>query len=250
VNQDIEYGLAWLLWLASWLLYISLYCLQIFLIWIVYQMLRPVWLLSKGKYDGAIVLFERHARYYPDWWGIKNAARFNIALCHHRKGDFEESMNWLNRIVTGRLSPKSTGNYYGLLASNLIMQNQELELAEQYLDRSQSLIRLPHAALSRSYLELLRGNKPGAEKAIADYFHMKDKLKRLIFGWKTVIFVDLEFLSCMSNYVLGFYYSQTGDATLAKKHLAIACSCKYKNLYSDKADSLLKNLVSKLPNDT
>jgi tetratricopeptide (TPR) repeat protein len=250
VNQDIEYGLAWLLWLAWWFLYISWKCLGIFFIWCAYQMLRPYWLITKGKYDDAIVLLERLARYYPERWGTKNTARFNIALRHHRKGDFEQSENWLNQMDTGRLCPKSTGNYYGLLASNPIMQNRELDLADQYLDRSQSLIRLPNAALTRGHLELLRGNKSGAAQAIADYMNTKDKPKRLILALRPVIFVNLELLRCMSNYVLGFYYSQTGDATLAKKHLAIACSCKYRNLYSDKADSLLKALDSKLPNDT
>ena len=197
--------------------------------------------MSRGKYDESIGMLNKSVEKYKTKWRYKNNALYNIANCYHRKGSFEESIGWLNKMNKEKFDKNLKGSYYGLYAMNLIMLERDIEQAEEYMEIAISNVTLSCNTLIQSYLELLKGNNRKADEYIQHYFYIK-KSKRFVFGFFTILFIDRTFEKVMNNYFMGFYYMKKKQYEAAKKHLSEASRCKYENYYSEISKKLLNNI--------
>ena len=96
------------------------------------EWIKPLRLMFKGNFAESITLFKKTAAKYKNRLSTRDNAFYNIAAGYHRLGNFEESIEWLNKINKKKLNKNLSGVYYGLYAMNLIVLKRDLNLAEDY----------------------------------------------------------------------------------------------------------------------
>lgn len=210
-----------------------------FFIFLMWKYIVPIRLINIGEYDRAIKEFEKLMKAHEGDWKTKNQIIYSIANCLHRKGDFEESIKQLNLIKVDEMDSNLSGAYYGLFAGNLINLKNNLDIAEEYLTKSQELLKLRSSLLYRCYLEMLKGNDIGATELINEFFHY-DSERGMVFGLNTTLLIDKKFENMMCNYLLGIYYLHINDLESAIMYLTKASEYRYDNYYSRKSKELLE----------
>jgi tetratricopeptide (TPR) repeat protein len=195
-------------------------------------------MLKNGKYaEGIEVLNKKLNKAWTK--DVKNIYYFNIANAYNRMGDFEKSIENLNMIDEKKLDKNLKPNYYGLYASGLYWIEGDRNRILVYMEKSLEGNVLPNLDIVRSNIELLKGNKEGAERYINLYFKKKSE-KSFVMGFKSMLIIDSYFEEIMSNLYIGMFYLDKGNEELAKKYLSLSADSKYENFYSSKAKELLR----------
>lgn len=243
-------GLMYLIIELVWLLFL-LFLLIVLLIWCVKSLIRDVkmmvgWikatrLIKKGELDQAIIsLRELVGMYKKRWRTVRNPLIYSIAVCCHRKGDFEESIRWLEQMKKGKMDRNATRIYFGVYAANLLMLGRDLARAGQYLEKAELARIIPTDLLYRSYLELLKGNMEQADRWVGD-FHSSTKTRRFMWAFFSFCTIDQRYADLLNNFLLGFYYVKKGEHEEAKRYLSAARRYPYQDYYSKRAAELLRN---------
>jgi len=202
-------------------------------------------LMFRGEYQQALVFFQKDLKNRFASQNIKKVAIYNIALIYHRQGQFENSMQWLQKLDSQKMDRNLQSIYYGLYAVNLLFLERNFDQVADYLSKSFALLRRPQAYLCFSYLYILQADIQQAANAIDEYHSLKKNVSKTqqSFGlFKVRLIFDREFDNLLENLFMGIYYQTINEISLAREFLAKAAVYPYDNFYKSKAFELLMNL--------
>jgi len=212
----------------------------LFIIIIIARIIMPLRSLKHGQYDKAISEYEKLLKNSHNW-KTKNQFIYNIANCLHIKGEFNDSITYLESMNFEKFDKNIKGVYYALYAANLLNLKSDLEKAEKYFLKSMELIQLPINCLCMSNIEISRGNLDSASNYIEEYFKLKNQSK-VSWGFITTLITDRAIEETINSYFLGIYYLQIGDFVHAKDYLKKSSDYIYENYYAKMSKELLITL--------
>jgi len=195
-------------------------------------------MLNMGKYEEVIKeLLNKHKKASKSFL-YKQQYLGNVANCYNRMGNFEESLNYLDKINNDIADKNSKALNYVLYAHNLYFLGMDIEKAEELVNKSRQLMDMPETILLDALIKLELGEEEKAANIIEEYYRLKSK-KKYILGFYTQIVFDEYTKEVNENFMLGYYYFKLGSMGKANKYLSQAAKCDYKNYFSDKAKELL-----------
>jgi tetratricopeptide (TPR) repeat protein len=196
-------------------------------------------LLDNGRYDELIKhLTDKHEQLNGKM-GYKEQYLVGIANCYNRMGNFEESLNYLEKVDLGKMDNKIKAGYYGLISSNLYFLNRSLNRAEELINKSRQLLDMPESILLQALIDIELNKKDDAKQLVEQYYKKATK-KKYMFGVYTIMYID-EYTSKVSEkFMLGLYYKKIGDEEKSKEYFFKSANCSYKNHFSDISKELIK----------
>jgi len=202
----------------------------------------PVQMLNQGKYEQAIAIMSKVEAKNKGTLGYKRQALYNIALCYNLLGKFSESLNILEQIKASKLDRNLQAGFWSLYASNLIALDQNIDLAEEYINSASQVLDLPSISIAKAHIQLLKGNNVEAEQYIQEALS-KEKPKKVQFGFWSTFLLDPALNSLTENYSLGMYYYTKKDMEQAKLYLEKAGLYEHANYYTNKAGEILNEIM-------
>lgn len=197
-------------------------------------------LLNRGEYAKVIDLMQEVISKHQGKKSYENAAFYNIALCYFQMGDFEKSLQYLDRMDPNRLNKKMKTAYFMAYAGNLISLKRDLEAARQYLKEAYKIVPYSMIYLSMAIVEKLLGNNEDSKTLLEKYLSTKDNMKSK-YGL-VMLYVDQYSKMIAENFMLGWLYYLNGEHNKAIPYLEVARQCKYENYAAKKARELLRLL--------
>jgi tetratricopeptide (TPR) repeat protein len=202
----------------------------------------PIYIMFRGRYDEAIIKMKRLIERKKYNERSRDSAIFNLANCYHRKGDFDESINYLNKINQDTLDKNLKHVYYSLYAENLLMLERNIDLAEKYLNRaSDSPKHYKELLAPYIFLNLLKGDIEKSNEYVQVMQNNRNR-KSFIITRTIILLVDRKFKKIQDCYALGLHYYRMMSYDLAKKYLIESSNCSYSNCYSERAKLLLEKI--------
>jgi tetratricopeptide (TPR) repeat protein len=203
----------------------------------------PIQMLNQGKYEQAIAIMSKVEDKNKGMLGYQRQALYNIAICYNLQGKFKESLNTLDQIKDSKLDRNIQAGYWSLYASNLIAIDENIDLAEEYIDNAAQVLDLPTISIAKAHIQLLKGNIVEADHHIQDALSKK-KPKKVQFGFWSTFILDPSLNYLMENYSLGMYYYTKKDTEQAKLYLEKACLYEHANYYTKKANEILHEIMT------
>lgn len=217
----------------------------IILLLILIKSMNSMKLVYKGEYSKAIQSFQRIIEKYERNKKMVNAMIYNISLCLYRKGELYEAEDYLDKIDLTNCDDNVKAGYFNLRASNLILQEKNIDLAEEYFEKATQLFNPEEGYPVRAYFETLKGNQKEALRYVKGYTS-KEKKRKFLFGFtKSTLVFDKFIYDIENNYFLGMAYLELNQPQLAKEYLTKASKGQYRNHFSERAEEILGKLENK-----
>lgn len=198
-------------------------------------------LVLKGEYSKAIQNYEKIIERCGKFIRIVNVLMYNISICYYRRGEFHKSEAYLDKIDLARCSKNIKWGYLGLKASNLILLEENVQVAEEYLKKSIQLFNSEECYPRLAYFEGIKGNQKEAFRYIEGYENKKKK-RKVVIGSKVFLLFDKFIYDIENNYFLGMTYLKLNETQLAKEYLKKASKGQYENYFSKRAGEILAEL--------
>lgn len=213
----------------------------------------PTRLIFKGNYDSSLDLCHRG-------WKKSILAKvdkvfrqnimISIAINYSRKGNFESSLKWLEKINEEKPATRAVRWYYSsLYANNLLLFKRNVKRAEEFINIALFIYPNHYFAkvlkLLESYLCLLINKQEKATDLIEEYLasqKSKPDKSLLTYLFEFIYGNDEAYTSAAENFYLGYYYQALGDLEQARKHFKITVSCPHDNFYKQKAKEYLNGM--------
>lgn len=213
----------------------------------------PTRLIFQGNYDGSLDL------YYRGWKKsilakIDKVFRQNImigiAINYSRKGNFESSLKWLEKINEEKPATRAVRWYYSsLYANNLLLFKRNVKRAEEFINIALFIYPNHYFAkvlkLLECYLCLLVNKQEKATALVEEYIASQQSKpkKSLLTSFLELIYGNDEaYTSAAENFYLGYYYKALNDLEQARIHFKITASCPQDNFYKQKAKEYLNGI--------
>lgn len=217
---------------------------------LVYSVLSPMRHMIKGNYEQAIAKMRLQlvSASYSRKPLLKASLLLNLANCFNRQGSIEQSLATLAEIDLSDIDDERfLFGYYGLYATNLVLQDEESERAAHMLHKAYALLPVPEILPLLAYSEASRRNHDRAEWYLSEYLSYtaspKNATKKFIWSVKETTLVFDEFtMAIENNFYVGMAYLKLGHEDLARTHLSLAVKAEHPNYYSAKAREVLSGL--------
>ena len=196
-------------------------------------------LLNNGRYDELIKYMINKHEQINGKMGYKEQYLVGIANCYNRMGNFQESLNYLEKIEENKMDNKIKAGYYTSYSSNLYFLNKSLNKAEELINKSRKLLDMPESMLLQGLITIELNKKDEASQLIEQYLK-KETRKKYMFEIYTVMYIDEYTSEICENFMLGLYYKKIGEGVNAKKYFSKSAKCNYKNYFSDISKELYK----------
>lgn len=208
-------------------------------IFFIAKLANPLRYVLKGQIDTAVTMYLKQIEKYDQYKSVYNANNYNIAMCYNLKGDFEASIEYLKKLNETKLDKNLTSAYYFLFASDLILLERDMELAEEYLLKSRKTKVLPGLVLLESCIETQKGNFTRAKELIMEYKNNKKNMVALGLN----IMVTVKKLENITNdFLIGLNYFKMNDLQQAKQSFEDVSKYDYDFYYVRKAKELLQDI--------
>lgn len=213
------------------------YVIETFLIML--KVLKPNWLLSKGRYNEAIEGFKKIVKKCENKIKVKNLTLFNIALCYSRMGGFEKSDQYLSEIDIKTMSEYFKWDYFILKAMNIMLLGEEINEVDKYLEKALTILKKKEFYPAEAYFYALKGNNQECLNYIHMYLEFIEERKLASFI-KYSYKLDKFIYNVQNNFLIGVCYLKMNNWVLAKQYLKKTCRCNYDNYFSKKSEELLQ----------
>ena len=209
-------------------------------IFFIAKLASPLRYVLKGQIDTAINIYLKQIEKYGQYKSVYNANNYNIATCYNLKGDFEDSIEYLKKINETKLDKNLTSAYYFLFASDLILLERDIGLAEEYLLKSRETKILPGLVLLESCIETQKGNFTRAKELIMEY---KNNKKNIVALGLNIMFTVKKLENITNDFLIGLNYLKMNDLQKAKQSFEDVSKYEYDFYYVRKAKELLQGLT-------
>ena len=210
----------------------------------IYNLMNPTRFLSKGMYNKAIEEFNNIINKYKGNDRVMNAMNLNIASCYSRLGDFQRSIEYLDKIdsKTRAIDKNLTFAYSGLYVVNLMLLDREYEKIEEHLKKVVEINDLIEFYPIRAYFEALKADEKKTLDYIEKYQNRKENRKFILSFMNTSLVFDKFTIDVENNFFIGMSYYKLNDFKSAILYLSKIINYEYDNFYSRKAREILEEI--------
>lgn len=196
-------------------------------------------LIDNGRYDELIKYSTNKHEKMKGKISYKEQYLVNIANCYNRMGNFQESLNNLEKIQVHKMDNKTKSSYYTLISSNLYFLNQNLNRAEELISKSRQLLDTPERILQQALIDIELNKKDNASQLVEQY-HKVTTRKKYMFGVYSIDYIDEYCIEISEKFMLGLYYKKIGNEEKSKEYFLKSANCNYKSYFSDISKELCK----------
>lgn len=189
-------------------------------------------LLNNGRYDELIKYMINSHKLLKRMWGYKEQYSVSIASCYNRMGNFQESINYLEKIEKTKMDNNTKALYYAIYSLNLYFLNQSMNKAEELINKFRQVLDNPRSMLLEALIAIELDKKEYAKQLVEQKYKEVTR-KKYIISFYTLIYTDEYCSEISENFMLGLYYKKMGEEEAAKRYFAKSANCNYKNYLSD-----------------
>lgn len=209
-------------------------------IFVIVYLFRTNWgivLTSQGQFEKAIAWWHKRLKKWSNRESLKPFAYYHLANCHAWLGNYQESLQWLEKMPMEKVPPRLSSSIYYLKTLNLFFLEAPRQTLKQYFPAFKNDAKFPQYALLAAYILKLEGDEASSRQIFENYKKNHAPAEKNFS--LTVLRMSKKLRHLQENFFLGAYALKSGDKVEAKALLGEVASAEISNCYSQQAEKLL-----------